>query len=50
MIGRLELGRGNVPERFEEAAAVVPRDPLERRELDIFEPLPRPATMDLLGL
>ena len=50
MVGLLELGRRNVAERFEQAAAVVPRDPLERRELDVLEPLPRSATMDLLRL
>jgi hypothetical protein len=37
-IGLLELGRGHVPEGLEEAAAVAPRDPLEHRELDVFEP------------
>src|SRR4030095_8813376 len=26
-------------DRFEQAAAVVPRDPLERRELDVLEPV-----------
>src|SRR2546430_5209132 len=50
MVGLLEFGRRNVAERFEQAAAVVPRDPLEGRELDVLEPLPRPATMDLLRL
>src|SRR3989442_6565091 len=50
MVGLLEFGRRNVAERFEQAAAVVPRDPLERREFDVLKPLPRPATMDLLRL
>ena len=50
MVGLLELGRRNVAERFEQAAAVVPRAPLERSELDVLEPLPRPAPMDLLRL
>jgi hypothetical protein len=45
LVGLLELGRRHVAERFEQAAAVVPRDPLERRELDVLEPLPRSATM-----
>ena len=52
MVGLLEFGRRNVAERFEQAAA-VPRDPLERRELDVLdvlEPLPRSAMMDLLRL
>jgi hypothetical protein len=31
-----------------QAAAVVPRDPLERRERDVLEPLPWPATVDLV--
>jgi hypothetical protein len=39
----LELGRWNVPERFEQAVDVVPRDPFEGRKLDVLEPLPRPA-------
>jgi hypothetical protein len=42
MIGLLELGRGHIPERCEQAAAVVPRDPLEGRELDILERFPGP--------
>ena len=50
MIGLLELGRRNVAERFEQAAAVVPRDPLERRELDILDPFPGPPTVDLFRL
>jgi hypothetical protein len=36
MIGLLELGRGHIPERCEQAAAVVPRDLLEGREIDIL--------------
>jgi hypothetical protein len=40
MIGLLELGRGHIPERCEQAAAVVPRDTLEGRELDIPRALP----------
>src|SRR5262245_53195419 len=50
VIGSLELVRRNVAERFEQAPRVVPRDPLERRELDLFHPLPRPAPPDLFGL
>ncbi len=42
MVGLLELGRRNVAERFEQAAAVEPRDPLQRRELDVLEPLHGP--------
>lgn len=45
MIGLLELGQGNVPERFEQVAAVVLRGPLDRRELGVLKPLPGPATM-----
>ena len=41
MVGRLELGRRNVTEWFEQAATVVSCDPLERRELDVLESLPR---------
>ena len=37
MVGLLELGRRNVAERFEPAAAVAPRDPLKSRELDVLE-------------
>ena len=33
MVGLLELGWRHVAERFEQAAAVVPRDPLEGREI-----------------
>ena len=36
MVGLFELGRRNVAERFEQAATVVPCDPLERRELDVL--------------
>src|SRR5262245_41609480 len=50
MVGLLELGRWDIAERLEQAVAVIPRDPLEGRELDVLEPLPWPATMDLLGL
>ena len=50
MVGLFELGRRNIAERFEQAAAVVPRDPLERRELDVLEPLPGPPPIDLLRL
>jgi len=42
MVCLLELGRRNVAERFEQAVAVVPRDPLERRELDVLEPFHGP--------
>ena len=49
MVALLELGWRSVAERFEQAAAVVPCDPLERRELDVLEPVlrqkPRPATL-----
>jgi len=41
MIGLLELGRRHVAERFEQAAPVVPRDPLQRRELDVLQGVPR---------
>ena len=50
MVGPLELDRRNVAERFEPALAVVPRDPFERRELDVLDPFPRPAPMDLFRL
>jgi hypothetical protein len=50
MVCLLKLGRRNVAERFEQASAVVPRDPLERRELDVLEPPPRPVTVNLLRL
>ena len=41
MVALLELGWRSVAERFEQAAAVVPCDPLERRELDVLEPVLR---------
>jgi hypothetical protein len=50
IVGLLKLGRGHVSQGREQAAAVVPRDPLERRELDVLEPLPRSTTMNLFGL
>jgi hypothetical protein len=50
MIGLLELGRRDVAERFEQAARVVPRDPLQGRELDVLQALPGPPPVDLLGL
>jgi hypothetical protein len=50
IVGLLELGRGYVPQGGEQAAAVVPRHPLERRELDVLEPLPRTAPTNLLRL
>jgi hypothetical protein len=41
MIGLFELGRRNIAEQFEQAAAaVVPRNPLERRALDVLKPPP----------
>ena len=49
-MGLFELGRGNVPDRLEEAARVVPRDPLERRELDLLDSFPRPAPVNHFGL
>src|SRR5262245_9753700 len=36
-MGPLELCRGHIPERRQEAAVVVPRHPLERPELDVLE-------------
>src|ERR1044072_6783693 len=46
----LALGRWHVAERLEQALVVVPCDPLERRELDVLERLPRPAPPDLFRL
>ena len=48
MIGLLELGRRHVAERFEQAAPVVPRDPLQRRKLDVLQALPRPTPIAVL--
>src|SRR6185437_10932118 len=50
MVRLLELGRWHVAERLEQALMVVPCDPLERRELDVLERLPRPAPPDLFRL
>jgi hypothetical protein len=50
MVGVLELSRRHVAERFEQALTAVPGDPLERRELDILDTLPRAASIDLLRL
>ena len=46
----LELVRGNIPERLEQAPRVVPRDPFDCRELDLLYRLPRAAPTDLFGL
>src|SRR5713101_4130519 len=50
VVGLLELVRGHVPDRLEYAARVVPRDPLECRELDVLDPFPRPPAVDLFRL
>src|SRR5437870_5497430 len=46
----LELDRREIAERLQQTAAVVPRDPGQRRELDVFDSLPRPAPANDLGL
>jgi len=50
VIGPLELVRGNVPERFQQAPRVVPRVPLQRGELDVVDSFPRPAPVNHLRL
>ena len=50
VVGPLELVRGHVRDRLEQAARVIPRDPLERRELDVLDPFPGPPTVDLFRL
>jgi hypothetical protein len=50
VIGPLKLVGRNVPERRQQAARVVPRDPLQRRELDVLDAFPRPAAINLFGL
>jgi hypothetical protein len=50
VIGPLELVRGNVPERLEQAVPVVPRDPVQGGELDLLDAFPRPAPVDQVGL
>ncbi len=40
IVQRLELGRGDVPDRSEQPSVVEPVDPLERREFDLFEVSP----------
>jgi len=46
----LELCRRDVADRLKQARVVEPVDPLERRELDLFEALPGPLVADDLGL
>jgi len=48
VIGLLELGRRHVAEWGEQAASVVPRDPLQGRELDVLQALPGAPPVDLL--
>ena len=50
VVGLLELVRGNIPERLQQAPRVVPGNPLERRELDLLHPLPWPVPPDLFRL
>jgi hypothetical protein len=50
VVGPLELVRRNVPERLQQAARVVPCDPLQRGELDVLDAPPGPASVDLLRL
>jgi len=50
MVQRLELGRGDVPDRLEQSSMVEPVDPFERRELDLFNVPPRTVPPDDLGL
>jgi hypothetical protein len=38
--GLLELGRRDIAERLEQPVSVVPRDPGERRELDVIDASP----------
>lgn len=46
----LDFDRGAVFELAVEALVVPPPDPLERRELDLLDRAPGPATTDQLGL
>ena len=50
MILLLVLGRGQVPQRFQQALRVEPGDPLERRELDVVEAAPGPGLANDLRL
>jgi len=48
--GLLTLVAGSIPERLQQAARVVPRDPLQRGELDVLDSFPRPAPVGLFSL
>jgi len=43
VVGPLELGRGHVPDGVEQGARLIPRDSLERRELDVLDASPGPT-------
>jgi hypothetical protein len=48
VVGVLELVRGNIPERLQQAPRVIPCDPFQCRELDLLHPLPWPAVAGVL--
>ncbi len=48
--GLLTLVAGSIPERLQQAARVVPRDPLQRGELDVLDSFPRPAPVGFFSL
>jgi hypothetical protein len=50
VVGCLELGWRDVADRLEQASVVEPVDPLQRRELDVIDPLPGATPADQLGL
>jgi hypothetical protein len=50
VVGPLKLVRRDITERLEQTPRVVPRDPLQRRELDVVNALPRAAPMNQLRL
>jgi hypothetical protein len=50
IVSLLKLGRGTSPKGASRRLPLYHAIPLERRELDVLEPLPRSTTMNLLGL
>jgi len=48
-VGGLELRRRDVADRLEQASVVEPVHPLQRRVLDVVDPLPRTGSADHFG-
>ncbi len=46
----LVLDGGDISDRLQESLRVVPMDPLEGGELNVFETMPGPTSTDHLGL